>query len=628
MKLLKYFLYLSLLFFIYSNDEEIIKIDIKEGIYHYYFKESENKTLEFNAIDNGYYLITFYMLGSIIEATGDIHEDVIIKDDGFETSAYAQKFKKGDYFKMIFPINTYYSYNYPIKIEKLKSNINLRLITGFNLAYFDSMYINDCSKTTYFLFKDPSGFLFPINDYVIAFKLKIHSGEYSASYKSLDYNPNNNETINSSLKPFNISEILILPSTFRINVIELKCKNPGIISINYFPNIPNDETHFSYYALEVNGVIQNRFNKSHTLSLYLKKPTTFFFELYNIYGGAKIDMSSADGTIYNYTDFYLSYTTINNYTNLDIPFKEIKTPLWIATVFHKLDEPNDIILDSENKNYTSNLKNQRFIIPFDIKNDKKNIRINCSDSRFLWSLEFSQKNLSFIPYPYSDKPKLSNKNSLFLPNPYLYQIKETNYSWFIVLLPFNNKTNPIFSYEYTDENKDVDDEPTDDPIEENIEEEDISEEIIENEITEEIIEEEIKEEEISEKEITEEEITEEEISEKEISEKEITEEEINEKEVTEEEITEKEISEDEISEEENKDNLPDNNDNKDKEKETKLLENPFFYTTLVLLIIVIFYIILLIYCYKRNRKNNESIEKLINKNESNEPMKLMNEVSD
>ena len=105
----------------------IINIDISEGIT--YYEDIVNETFKFTAIDDAHYLITFNYTGCVFEVVGDIPQDFFLENnnqEGWLTSAYAHKFKKGEYFKIIFPYNVNGTGIYSIKIEKINSDINLR----------------------------------------------------------------------------------------------------------------------------------------------------------------------------------------------------------------------------------------------------------------------------------------------------------------------------------------------------------------------------------------------------------------------------------------------------------------------------------------------------------------------
>ena len=92
------------------------------------------------------------------------------------------------------------------------------------------------------------------------------------------------------------------------------------------------------------------------------------------------------------------------------------------------------------------------IIPIEIGNNKKNIKIKSTVLSFYWSLEFTLENdANYVPFPYSDKIKYENSDILYIRNPYSYENIKTDYYWFIVLYHYNEGSTPKFSYEYTDE---------------------------------------------------------------------------------------------------------------------------------------------------------------------------------
>ena len=127
MRLINLLYIFDLLCMFISIEEETINIDIKEGIT--YYEDINNEKFKFTVIDEGHYLITFNYTGCVFEVLGDAPQDFIFEKNGEEgwlTSAYAQKFKEGDYFKIIFPYNANDVGNYSIKIEKINSDINLR----------------------------------------------------------------------------------------------------------------------------------------------------------------------------------------------------------------------------------------------------------------------------------------------------------------------------------------------------------------------------------------------------------------------------------------------------------------------------------------------------------------------
>ena len=76
--------------------------DIVEGTKTYNVVKGSTYNFIFKAIDNGTYVIIFPQHFQLLEATGEIHEDVDIYSD-FYSLVYAQEFVKGDYIKLEYP---------------------------------------------------------------------------------------------------------------------------------------------------------------------------------------------------------------------------------------------------------------------------------------------------------------------------------------------------------------------------------------------------------------------------------------------------------------------------------------------------------------------------------------------
>ena len=94
---LVYFIIFEIFSLISSDDsgKNIENIDIKPGIIKYIINKGEYKTFQFTAIDDGYYLITFENIGKIIEATGDVHQDIsIFEKEGLRTGVMPKILQK------------------------------------------------------------------------------------------------------------------------------------------------------------------------------------------------------------------------------------------------------------------------------------------------------------------------------------------------------------------------------------------------------------------------------------------------------------------------------------------------------------------------------------------------------
>ena len=356
MRLINLLYIFDLLCIFISIEEETINIDIKEGIT--YYEDINNEKFKFAAIDEGHYLITFNYTGCVFEILGDAPQDFILDKNGEEgwlTSAYAQKFKKGDYFKIIFPYNANDVGNYSIKIEKINSDINLRFFQNKD-NIIENIYLDDCLNSTYIFIKNPfyENYIQNDNESLIYFKSLIHSGEFSSSYKISDYFYNENETLIDSYKAFNLSNLNFLTNSYFFNIIELKCKTPGLLTLIYSAsNSLESPSEYTTYSLDNEGIVQNKFNFSHKI-LFNVTTGTYYFELFNIHGCANFDMTLINGKKYECTDFYFSQNFENKY-NYKIPMSIINEPFWFISVLHQPYQNDNIILNQESIIYNSEI---------------------------------------------------------------------------------------------------------------------------------------------------------------------------------------------------------------------------------------------------------------------------------
>lgn len=117
LKILIFIIYFDFIFSDYN-------ISIIEGIVDIKVEAGEIEDITFNAIENGTFLILFNVNATIIEATGEINNDIFIDTgywvtDRYKTKVYAQNFIEGDYFKIRYPAErSAYTYNDHISIQK------------------------------------------------------------------------------------------------------------------------------------------------------------------------------------------------------------------------------------------------------------------------------------------------------------------------------------------------------------------------------------------------------------------------------------------------------------------------------------------------------------------------------
>ena len=351
--------------------------------------------------------------------------------------AYAQKFTKGDYVKFDYPASSItIDYFFPIKIEKLDDNINLRLLTGDKRTHhFEIIFFDSCEKPIYLLLENG------IPRYDVYFKTIIHSGVFTAKYKTTDYTGMENEYIDNNMENLNLNKIAELPKQFYRNIVELKCEIPGVITVLHvtFSN--------SYDYQYNNGVIQNIFSEDYDISFKITSGY-FYVQMINIYKCATIDMTEFNKTKYNCKDFSLEYYS-DKEKYIRIPLENVQNPYWLLTIVNSPNEDNGKILSIEKEEYSINY-GERMIIPIEVGNNKKNIKIKSTVLSFYWSLEFTLENdANYVPFPYSDKIKYENSDILYIRNPYSYENIRSDYYWFIVLYHYNQGLTPKFSYEYT-----------------------------------------------------------------------------------------------------------------------------------------------------------------------------------
>ena len=147
-------------------------------------------------------------------------------------------------------------------------------------------------------------------------------------------------------------------------------------------------------------------------------------------------MKSLGGKTYECTDFYLS-TTFKD-LNILMLFK------WRQFLNHfgflafiMLQKMMDSF-QKKKKKYFCKESGMRIIIPINSK--KKRIKIKSSISKFFWSLDFTQKDYSYLPVPSGSSLNYINGSVANIRNPYSFtQNKNTNCKWYIIIYHYNKK---------------------------------------------------------------------------------------------------------------------------------------------------------------------------------------------
>jgi len=172
-------------------------------------------------------LILFNEYTLVNGATGNLGIDTDFSNGNYSTIAYYQNFQKGDYFQFIYPSYSIKSGTYSIKIAKFDTDVNIRILDKSNPV--ETLFFDNCEKSTYLLFRNT-----PLNIGVrpLFFSVMIHSGEFSASYKENDYMKETAQKFSENYKNFGLESCENqLPNNNNLNIVELKCKSPGVITV-------------------------------------------------------------------------------------------------------------------------------------------------------------------------------------------------------------------------------------------------------------------------------------------------------------------------------------------------------------------------------------------------------------
>ena len=445
--MLKFKIFIFIYLYIFALEE--FEEDLIEGTKSYTFEKETYYNFTFKAIDNGTYVIIFPGFFKLLEATGEINEDVDF-NYGFLSNIYAQNFTKGDYIKVEYPRLSIINETITKKIKIEKIDAYFKLMTSVNPVIF-TMAVNDCQKPTY-IFTYNSQPELPESYYT--FNGKIHSGDFIGSYRISELNPD--DPIDKDFSNFDISSATTLPYNISLNIVKLQCKIPGIISIymekgNFYTIL--DDISFT--------VVNNEYVEEVSFPNY-KFPVNLYFQGFNLVGKTSIDFSKINGKSFEkdfYTKISLSSEFSQNFYNISIKNNDL--PTMILTNLN-VGESKDILLE-ENKNITVQ-KYKRAIIKIDSNSKKKYIAIKSNNNKFYWDYQYSQtSDINYLPKLSYDSKHFQNGNIVFIDNPYTYSDKKTFYNWFVSLLHLNEGESK-FTYKYTNEKIYIDEDEDEDDV--------------------------------------------------------------------------------------------------------------------------------------------------------------------
>ena len=440
--MIKLNVFIFIYLYIFTLEEFVV--DIVEGAKSYSFEKETYYNFTLKAKDNGVYIIIFPGFFKLLEATGEINENVDI-NYGFLSNVYAQNFTRGDFIKVEYPRISIINETITKKIKIEKIDAYFKLMTSVNPVIF-SMAINDCQRPT-FIFTYNSQPELPDSYY--SFHGKIHSGNFIGSYRTNEFNPD--DSIDKDFTNFDISSTTDLPYNISLNIIKLQCKEPGIISIymekgNFYTIL--DDLSFS--------VIDNEYEEEVSFPNY-QFPVNLYFQGFNLVGKTSVNFTNINGTNFK-NDFFTKITLSSNFSEdvYKIPIKNNDLHSMILTNLN-VGESKDIVLEENN---TINVpKYKRAIIKIDSKNNKKYIKIESNNTKFYWDYHYSQtSDINYLPKLTYDSKHFQKSNIVFIDNPYAYSNKKTDYNWFISLLHLNEGESK-FRYEYKNKKFDEDEIP-------------------------------------------------------------------------------------------------------------------------------------------------------------------------
>ena len=428
-----------ILFFDFIFSEK--NILIKEGKVDVHVESWSTEKITFTAVENGTFLILFGVNATIIEATGNVSNDIFTDYDPYsslicKTKVYAQNFIEGDYFTIYYP-----SQGGHILIKKMDAQFSLLQYT-YNT--FSNIFYDNCQHPLY---------IFATNDKTIHNKneysayIQNHFGEVKASYlkecfnRDLDFE---DDSLFSEMKNDSLTNLPICD----LNLIKLKCNQPSLFSFylakqdifSLFADLKVVKQPLACSA--ISSIFQIRF---------------FYYQFFNILGNTTVDFTQFGHRIYNGEDFYLIYNYLEDAKGYEYRISNNSgVPSLALSV--EINGKSNYKLAKENE---KTLYNNKFIIKLDPNKKQKYIKIISTIKTFYFRYIFSQtEDLNYLPcrgiYNYG------HAYITYLNNPYHYNNKKTKYHWFIVIHNYYGNEQ-YFTYQYTnnkweDENEEEKDE--------------------------------------------------------------------------------------------------------------------------------------------------------------------------
>ena len=423
-KILIFIIYFDFIFSDYN-------ISIIEGIVDIKVEAGEIEDITFNAIENGTFLILFNVNATIMEATGEINNDIFIDTgywvtDRYKTKVYAQNFIEGDYFKIRYPAErSAYTYNDHISIKKVDAQFRF---IAFTNNIFMNIYYDNCQNPLYiFTTKEKK------TEYYAY--IQNHFGEVIANYttecftRSLDFE---NDNLFTEMKNDSLTD---LPKC-DINLIKLRCNQPSLFSL-YFAK-KND------LVPDILGltIINNPF--SYSSDYHMGTYRVFYFQFFNIFGNTTADFRNLGYRIYSEEDFYLEFHRPEKSRAYPYRLSNNSNISTLVYSFWNYGVSREKIAKENEKTLYEN----SFIIKLDPNKNKKYVKILSTINPYFYCYQFSQtEDLNYLPIA-CKKELTAYKNVTYINNPYYINNNKTNYTWFIYARRYIGQ-DQYFTYQYT-----------------------------------------------------------------------------------------------------------------------------------------------------------------------------------
>ena len=425
-KLLVFILFFD---FIFSTNN----INITEGVVDVEVEVGINKKITFNAVENGTFLILFGVNATIIEATGNISNDLIINrgitpNPGYETKVYSQNFIEGDSFTIYYPSErSGYSYNAHISIKKIDAQFSLLQYTQNTFIH---IFYDNCQHPLY-IFATNDKIIHKRNEYFAY--IQNHFGEFKANYLIECFNSNldfEDDSLFSEMKNDSLTNLPICD----INLIKLQCSLPSLFSFYFAKN----EGLFSFfYDLKI--ITQPISFSSH---YHFYEIRLFYFQFFNLVGNTSVDFTDFGDKIYNGEDFYLEYYYPEESKYYAYKFSNTSnTPALSFSISNNGRSKCKIAKENEKTLFERN-----FIIKLNPNKNKKYIKIISTVHTFYYCYTFSQtEDLNYLPS--CGMKYWGHEYITYLNNPYYYNNNKTNYVWFIVIDNYVGEEQ-FYTYQY------------------------------------------------------------------------------------------------------------------------------------------------------------------------------------